>query len=322
MKKNSLKTSFLPAIAILIIGLITGGLAYAQRPKDLHLVIDDQKVELYTSKRTIREALIEVGYTNLDGAKSNVNIDSLVEDDMSVEVDTRKNVELLLAGTKVELETYANSVQELLEEEQIELDKNDEISPAQNHKLEEGQKVEVNFIDVKAKNVKETIPFQSLEEDSDELYQGESEVRQEGQNGELLKSYQVVYKNGKIFETKKIAEKIVKKPVNEIIVHGNKEKPAEASKPSGGYTMTMTATAYTHTGNPTATGAWPQAYYTVAVDPSVIPLGSSLYIEGYGYGVAQDTGGAIVGNRIDLFFDSEGECVNFGVRDVEVTILD
>ena len=72
-------------------------------------------------------------------------------------------------------------------------------------------------------------------------------------------------------------------------------------------TIVMEATAYTadDPGNSgyTATGQ-PLAYGMVSVDPNVIPLGSQLYIEGYGYAVAADTGGGIVGNRIDLAMES------------------
>ncbi|WP_234987551.1 peptidoglycan-binding protein [Megasphaera vaginalis (ex Bordigoni et al. 2020)] len=59
----------------------------------------------------------------------------------------------------------------------------------------------------------------------------------------------------------------------------------------------------------------------VSVDPNVIPLGSRLYIEGYGYAVADDTGGSIVGNRIDLAMDSNAEALNFGRKDVVVHVL-
>ena len=63
------------------------------------------------------------------------------------------------------------------------------------------------------------------------------------------------------------------------------------------------------------------AYGMVSVDPNVIPLGSQLYIEGYGYAVAADTGGGIVGNRIDLAMDSVSDALNFGRRDVVVHVL-
>ena len=60
----------------------------------------------------------------------------------------------------------------------------------------------------------------------------------------------------------------------------------------------------------------------VAVDPSVIPLGTRLYIPGYGMAVAADTGGAIVGDRIDLCMESYGEAMDFGRRTIKVYILE
>jgi len=59
----------------------------------------------------------------------------------------------------------------------------------------------------------------------------------------------------------------------------------------------------------------------VAVDPGVIPLGTKLYIPGYGFAIAGDTGGAIVGHRIDLGFDSLNDAMEFGRRPVKVYTL-
>ncbi len=60
----------------------------------------------------------------------------------------------------------------------------------------------------------------------------------------------------------------------------------------------------------------------IAVDPSVIPLGSKVYIEGYGYARAEDTGGAIKGNRIDIYMEHEDDALQYGVRDVKVKIIE
>jgi len=60
----------------------------------------------------------------------------------------------------------------------------------------------------------------------------------------------------------------------------------------------------------------------VAVDPTVIPLGTRLFIPGYGHAIADDTGGAIKGNRIDMAFGSHGEAMDFGRQQVTVYILD
>lgn len=84
--------------------------------------------------------------------------------------------------------------------------------------------------------------------------------------------------------------------------------------------MVMEATAYTWTGQRTASGTWP-AIGTVATDPEVIPLGTKIWVEGYGEAVALDTGGLVKGNIIDLYFPTESECWEFGRRQVEVLIL-
>lgn len=85
--------------------------------------------------------------------------------------------------------------------------------------------------------------------------------------------------------------------------------------------ITCEASAYTWTGHHTASGTWPDEG-TVSIDPRVIPLGSKLYIEGYGYAVAEDTGGAIRGNKIDVYFPDRDACIRWGRQEVEVIILE
>jgi 3D (Asp-Asp-Asp) domain-containing protein len=97
----------------------------------------------------------------------------------------------------------------------------------------------------------------------------------------------------------------------------------------GGYrTITMVASGYTdapeenypYAGMPSYIGM-PLQRGVVAVDPNVIPMGTKLYVEGYGDAIAADQGGAIKGNRIDLFFNSKSEAYNWGMRTVKVTII-
>ena len=101
-----------------------------------------------------------------------------------------------------------------------------------------------------------------------------------------------------------------------------RELAAAAAPPQapaqGGRTLTVTATGYALQGR-TATGV-SVAYGIVAVDPSVIPLGTKMTIPGYGEGVAADTGGAVVGARIDLWFPTEAEALAWGTRTVSITL--
>lgn len=84
------------------------------------------------------------------------------------------------------------------------------------------------------------------------------------------------------------------------------------------------ATAYTWTGCRTATMTWPSRGRTIAVDPQVIPYGSRVYVNGQGPFIAEDTGGAIRGNRLDIYIgegpEAYQEAIQFGRREVEVRI--
>lgn len=98
--------------------------------------------------------------------------------------------------------------------------------------------------------------------------------------------------------------------------------------PSSGKEFYVSATAYTAScagcSGITATGINLKAnpgLKVIAVDPNVIPLGSKVYVEGYGYAVAGDTGGAIKGNKIDLFMANHSDAVAFGRQQVKVTVL-
>ena len=82
-----------------------------------------------------------------------------------------------------------------------------------------------------------------------------------------------------------------------------------------------TITFYTHTGNRTASGHYPRANYTVAVDKKRIPFGTRLYIEGIGYVTAHDTGSKIKGRRLDVFVNSRDEAIKKGVQKRNVYIV-
>ncbi|MGH2319749.1 ubiquitin-like domain-containing protein [Planococcus sp. SE5232] len=106
-----------------------------------------------------------------------------------------------------------------------------------------------------------------------------------------------------------------------------KAAPAEA-EPTGGKEFYVSATAYTASctgcSGITATGINLHAnpgLKVIAVDPSVIPLGSKVWVEGYGNAIAGDTGGAIKGNKIDLFMANKSDALSFGRKQVKVRIL-
>lgn len=110
----------------------------------------------------------------------------------------------------------------------------------------------------------------------------------------------------------------------------NLEKPtvSRGSAPPTGKALQMTATAYTAyckgCSGTTATGINLRenpSLKVIAVDPKIIPLGSKVWVEGYGYAIAGDTGGAIKGNKVDLFMPNRQDALNWGRRTVTVKIV-
>ena len=132
-----------------------------------------------------------------------------------------------------------------------------------------------------------------------------------------------------------MSEKTVQEKVDQVVAIGTKEKKATVTKVSSPSTSSssaeeyhVTATAYTSGCNgctgKTATGinlrANPNAK-VIAVDPSFIPLGTKVYVEGYGYATAADTGGAVSGKKIDVFVPSTADAYSWGVKTVKIKVF-
>ena len=119
---------------------------------------------------------------------------------------------------------------------------------------------------------------------------------------------------------------IEEKKVDDALSTTNSDNIKIESNPTNNYkeVYTMMSTAYagdTITYMGTTPVRDPDGISTIAVDPSIIPLGSKVYIPGYGLAIASDTGGLIKGNRIDLFLNSEDECINWGVQTVSLYLI-
>jgi N-acetylmuramoyl-L-alanine amidase len=118
-------------------------------------------------------------------------------------------------------------------------------------------------------------------------------------------------------------------PAKEAAAPAKEEKAATSTSQEATKELSVSATAYTGQcegcSGVTATGidlnANPNAK-VIAVDPSVIPLGSKVWVEGYGEAIAGDTGGAIKGNKIDVHVPDQGTALNWGRKTVTVKVLD
>ena len=170
------------------------------------------------------------------------------------------------------------------------------------------------------------IPFKVTYEFSRSVGRGRLVTARKGVPGEVIKTYSVVYRDGKpVSKTLVSTEK--KPPVDELVHMGTHGYTPSRHKFTRRKVMTMTATAYDPspqtipgTTGRTATGMY-ATYGIIAVDPRVIKLGTLCYVEGYGFAIAADTGGAIKGNKIDLCFDHRSTALRFGRKKVRVHVL-
>jgi 3D (Asp-Asp-Asp) domain-containing protein len=159
-----------------------------------------------------------------------------------------------------------------------------------------------------------------------EMGAGRLEKVQFGVDGEVRRTYRVIEEEGKPIEEVLMEEERTE-PVPAVFHMG---KPGNRGDSRGTYTrsrvVTMKSTAYTPDAgrkNPTyTTRTGTRAEFgVIAVDPKVIPLGTLLFVEGYGFGIAEDTGGAIKGNIIDVCVETRKEALRWGRREVRVHVL-
>lgn len=169
------------------------------------------------------------------------------------------------------------------------------------------------------------VPFPIVHQPDAMMEKGMEAVVEHGVPGKKLATVRQMYEDGQEAGFDILSEKIIEEPKPEVLKVGTRE----ANDPSRGTirfrkVLVMEATAYTPFDDGqiglTASGI-PARRGIVSVDPRVIPLGTRVYVMGYGPALAADTGGAIKGSRIDVCVEDYNEAIRFGRRTVEVYIL-
>lgn len=249
----------------------------------------------------------------------------------------------------------SGTVAEILSGIGITVDEQDILSLSPDQFIDAPTTLEITDVEFVTETETEAIPY-----GSDVIYSADYDTNTSfvtsGKAGTKTKTYSVKYVNGVKVESTLIKEEVTELAVDKTTVYGTSaphyaggatvhaskvpsistlKDPSDLLLDKNGRPIkyknkaTLRATAYTHTGNNCSTGVYPQPGY-VAVDPKEIPYGTRMYIVSadgqyvYGYAVAADTGGFIHGTRtdMDLFLDTEAQCVQFGRRNIIVYFLD
>lgn len=244
------------------------------------------------------------------------------------------SVTLTVDGSMKSYPTSVGTVEDLLKVAGVTLGRYDVVRPAKEASLEAGMEVVVLRASVRSETVRETIEHEVSYQPNEYIPRGTENVVEVGADGEREVTYEVISVGGTVVSRRATASVVVTEPVTEVVEYG----PGGAILTDDGrviewsYKIDGNATAYTTDGyrqkhNALGRIARPG---TVAVDPKVIPLKSELYICSrddvgvqwdYGECVAEDTGGAVKGNIVDLFFNTRSECYAFGRRYCTIYVL-
>ncbi|NLW23483.1 MAG: DUF348 domain-containing protein [Tissierellia bacterium] len=337
---SNTKANHIKVLTVLALATTLSLGVYMQSTKDITISIDDESYEIRTHANTLEELLSSEGI--ILGEKSYINtpLDAKLEDNMKIIIKTAKPYILSIGDKKLDIESVNTRVVDILKELDIELGEKDYTYPALNDQVAPGMEIQIIKVREVVEEAEETIPHDEIVKKTDKLDLGVVNVIQKGEDGLKKVKIKKVYENGQLISEDIIGEEVVKEPVPKITEKGTRNVKT-SSRGNFRYkkVLTMTATAYDLSYE--STGKRPgDKYYgitasgtkarrgVVAVDPRVIPLGTRLYVESldgtkdYGFCVAEDTGGAIKGNKIDLFFPTAAEVRNFGRRKVKVYILE
>lgn len=343
---------------VLIVACIL--LTFSTQYKRITVEVDGEKYSIGTFSKTYEEVLKNQDIHVNTYDETSIDLKSNIKNKANLVIERALPASISFDGKSITIYSTDKTVGQLLNNNKITLRENDFVTPLLDEKITSNMEIKITRVDKKIETRNEEIAFKIQEKEDNSITVGKEQVAQEGVKGKKEIKTEVTLENGVEVSREVVSDKVVLEPVNKVIAIGTKPievpKPETAVKASSnieivesvetkpqvetqpvataaapsGNVLVCTATAYSpYDGGSyydiTASGAVatrdPNGYSTIAVDPTVIPLGTKVYVKGYGYAIAQDTGGLIKGHKIDVFFNTPQECFNWGVKTVEVTIL-
>ena len=311
-----------------------------------YMINDNGRVSYYTTSATDPEEV-------LDLAGLELGIDDTYTTEESngytgIYVNRVQMVTINNGGQILKTGTYGETVEELVTRLNMTLGEDDQISVELSEETYDGMEITIDRVTYATEVYSRTLPYTTEYIASAELPEGEEQVITAGCDSEELCTAMVTYENGQETNRNVIRTHTAQEPVNQVIAVGTAmAKEAVSGELSIGdgiiitpegdmltYTgcVNVLATAYTCEGwgrpGITATGTIARVG-AIAVDPTVIPYGTRMFIVSsdgeyiYGIATAEDCGHPdfITGYRVDLYMDTEYECIQFGARDCQVYIL-
>lgn len=311
-------------------------ISYSTLNYKVAIAMDSKKEHLNTFSKTVKDLLKE---ENIELGKNDRVLPGLnvkLQDDMEITVKRAFKVKLNLDGASKEIITTENDVKNLLKNQNVLLSDMDKVVPSLDDNIKEGDEITVTRISEKTEIANEQIPFTIQIAYDDSLELGKIEKVLAGAYGQKEITYKITYKDGKEASKVIMSEKVITNPTNEIVKKGTKNFIVTSRGEIRRFKKSIVVSASAYTAGPESTGKRPGdrgygktslgtqvRHGVIAVDPKIIPLKSQLYIESLDMiATAEDTGGAIKGNKIDIYMNELSRAQNFGRRSVKIYLLE
>lgn len=298
----------------------------------LTVVDGDRVVHAETFRGTVAEALQRLDVPLSPGDRIVPGLDAPLSRGMTVAIERGVGATIVVDGQQFVHRAPAATVGEMLADAGVELGPLDRVTPPLDAVVDEDMVIRVVRVRQEEYVVEAPIPYETWRWAEPRWERGYVGLLRKGREGKELRTIRATYEDGRLVRQIVVHRQTVEEPRAEIIGVGTRIVVRELETPAGTIRYTdvldMEATAYYP--GPESTGVWADGYTgtgvkaghgVIAVDPSVIPLGTRVYIPGYGIAVAADVGGAIRGHIVDLAFDTYREAMHFGRQRVKVYIL-
>ena len=285
-------------------------------PREVTAAINGEKFEFESKAHTVEGFLEENDIEFSEGDYVSQPLTAYISDGMKIKIDHATDFKITADGKTRKYRTLANTVSEALKDKNVKVGKNDIVEPGMDELLTKNMKIVIKRVKIKEETKEEKIEFKTVTKDDSSLDEGTTMVVTEGKEGKAKVTYKVTYVDGVESSRSEISRETLTAAVDKVVANGTRINFDGQS-----YSRKLVVKAYAyHTGGGWTAMSTPARVGEIAVDPSVIPLGSEVYIEGVGARRAEDTGGDIIGNTIDIYMGSEAECKSWGVRYVTIYI--
>lgn len=328
----------------LVLLLLLSQTAFA---RNTYVITDGDRIVVHTTSATdpavvLDEAGLALGEDDTYTTQSGLGVSEIT-------VRRSQTVTINNCGQVTQVESSGESVQQLLSRQNISVGGDTSLSVSMDALTYDGMEINLSRTIRTMETYTAAIPHETVYCYDDAVPTGKTVVLTKGVDGQVSRTASVVYSDGQEVSRTVLSQTVIQQPVNEVIALGKGTKEVDPAYipdypvigdgiiiTTTGEVLTYThthqvlATAYTHTDEGcdfiTATGTTVRIG-TVAVDPRLIPYGTRMFIvtnDGeyvYGIATAEDCGGGIKGDRLDLYFPTYSECMQFGRRNTTIYFL-